>query len=98
MSSALVAPHHRSAAATLGAHPRATTVLDSYGTPHAGAPSITSPETDGVRLTRAEVELAREGIPARIDARAKRPFSVYQKINRQKVSLDQIFATGTLDT
>src|SRR3989454_2940346 len=29
-----------------------------------------------------EVELRREGIPARIDARAKRPFSVYQKINR----------------
>src|SRR6185295_2251700 len=38
-----------------------------------------------------ETELRREGIPARIDGRAKRPFSVYQKINRQKVSLDQIF-------
>ena len=38
-----------------------------------------------------EAELRREGIPARIDGRAKRPFSVYQKLNRQKVSLDQIF-------
>ena len=38
-----------------------------------------------------EAELRREGIPARVDGRVKRAFSVYQKIKRQKISLDQVY-------
>src|ERR1019366_309807 len=33
-----------------------------------------------------ESELRREGIPARIDGRLKRPYSVFQKLRRQKIS------------
>jgi GTP pyrophosphokinase len=36
-------------------------------------------------------ELRREGIPARIDGRVKRPYSVFQKLRRQKISLDQVY-------
>jgi guanosine-3',5'-bis(diphosphate) 3'-pyrophosphohydrolase len=38
-----------------------------------------------------EQQLAREGIPARVDGRVKRAYSVYQKIKRQKISLDQVY-------
>jgi GTP pyrophosphokinase len=38
-----------------------------------------------------ESELRREGIPARIDGRVKRPYSVFQKLRRQKISLDQVY-------
>ncbi len=38
-----------------------------------------------------ESELRREGIPARVDARVKRAYSVYQKLKRQKISLDQVY-------
>ena len=38
-----------------------------------------------------EAELRREGIPARIEARLKRAFSVYQKLKRQKITLDQVY-------
>jgi GTP pyrophosphokinase len=38
-----------------------------------------------------ESELRREGIPARIDGRVKRPYSVFQKLKRQKISLDQVY-------
>jgi GTP diphosphokinase / guanosine-3',5'-bis(diphosphate) 3'-diphosphatase len=38
-----------------------------------------------------EVNLAREGIPARVEARVKRPFSVHQKMKRQKIGLDQVY-------
>ena len=38
-----------------------------------------------------EAELRREGIPARVDGRVKRAFSVYQKLKRQKISLDQVY-------
>jgi guanosine-3',5'-bis(diphosphate) 3'-pyrophosphohydrolase len=38
-----------------------------------------------------EAELRREGIPARVDARVKRAYSVYQKLKRQKISLDQVY-------
>ncbi len=38
-----------------------------------------------------EVLLAREGIPARIDARVKRAYSVFQKLKRQKITLDQVY-------
>ncbi len=38
-----------------------------------------------------EVNLAREGIPARVDGRVKRAYSVYQKMKRQKIGLDQVY-------
>src|ERR1043166_3867035 len=36
-------------------------------------------------------EMKREGIPARIDGRVKRPFSVFQKLRRQKITVDQVY-------
>ena len=44
----------------------------------------------GIRQT-VESELRREGIPARVEARVKRPYSIYQKIKRQKISIDQVY-------
>ncbi len=38
-----------------------------------------------------EQKLAREGIPARVDGRVKRAYSVYQKLKRQKITLDQVY-------
>lgn len=38
-----------------------------------------------------EVKLRREGIPARIEARLKRPYSIWQKLKRQKISIDQVY-------
>jgi len=38
-----------------------------------------------------EVNLAREGIPARVETRVKRAYSVYQKLKRQKITLDQVY-------
>ncbi len=38
-----------------------------------------------------EAELRREGIPARVEGRVKRAYSVYQKLKRQKISLDQVY-------
>ncbi len=38
-----------------------------------------------------ELLLAREGIPARVDGRLKRPYSVFQKLKRQKITLDQVY-------
>ena len=38
-----------------------------------------------------EVNLAREGIPARVDGRVKRAYSVHQKLKRQKIALDQVY-------
>lgn len=38
-----------------------------------------------------ETDLLREGIPARVVGRIKRPYSVYQKLKRQKVSVDQVY-------
>jgi len=38
-----------------------------------------------------EVNLAREGIPATVKGRVKRAYSVYQKLKRQKISLDQVY-------
>jgi len=48
-----------------------------------------------------ESELRREGIPARVDARVKRAYSVYVKLKRQKISLDQVYdllASASLPT
>ena len=38
-----------------------------------------------------EAELKLEGIPARIDGRLKRPYSVFQKVRRQKITVDQVY-------
>jgi GTP pyrophosphokinase len=38
-----------------------------------------------------EDELRREGIPAKVDGRVKRPYSVYQKLKRQKIGIDQVY-------
>src|SRR5713226_4532269 len=38
-----------------------------------------------------EVHLAREGIPARVEGRVKRAYSVFQKLKRQKITLDQVY-------
>jgi len=38
-----------------------------------------------------ENELRREGIPARVESRLKRPYSVYLKLKRQKIGIDQVY-------
>jgi guanosine-3',5'-bis(diphosphate) 3'-pyrophosphohydrolase len=43
-----------------------------------------------IRLT-VENELRREGIPARVEGRLKRPYSIYQKLKRQKISIEQVY-------
>ena len=38
-----------------------------------------------------ELNLAREGIPARVEGRLKRAYSVFEKLKRQKIPLDQVY-------
>ncbi|MBI4907121.1 MAG: bifunctional (p)ppGpp synthetase/guanosine-3',5'-bis(diphosphate) 3'-pyrophosphohydrolase [Acidobacteria bacterium] len=38
-----------------------------------------------------EVKLARDHIPARVEGRLKRPFSIYQKMKRQRIGMDQVY-------
>src|SRR2546426_3079955 len=38
-----------------------------------------------------ETELRREGIPAKVESRMKRAYSVYQKMKRQKIGVDQVY-------
>lgn len=38
-----------------------------------------------------EVKLQREGVPARVEARLKRPYSIHQKMKRQKIGFDQVY-------
>ncbi|MEZ5399776.1 MAG: bifunctional (p)ppGpp synthetase/guanosine-3',5'-bis(diphosphate) 3'-pyrophosphohydrolase [Bryobacteraceae bacterium] len=38
-----------------------------------------------------ELKLSREGIPARVEGRVKRVYSIYQKLKRQKISLEQVY-------
>jgi GTP pyrophosphokinase len=38
-----------------------------------------------------EVNLRRENIPARVEGRIKRAYSVYQKMKRQKIGIDQVY-------
>jgi GTP pyrophosphokinase len=38
-----------------------------------------------------ELHLAREGIPARVETRMKRAYSVFQKLKRQKITIDQVY-------
>ncbi|HSU29634.1 MAG TPA: bifunctional (p)ppGpp synthetase/guanosine-3',5'-bis(diphosphate) 3'-pyrophosphohydrolase [Bryobacteraceae bacterium] len=44
----------------------------------------------GVQST-IEQKLARENIPARVEGRVKRAYSVYLKLKRQKIALDQVY-------
>ena len=46
-----------------------------------------------LQKTKADVQLklAREGIPARVEGRLKRAFSVYQKLKRQRIPIDQVY-------
>src|SRR6202050_3933507 len=48
---------------------------------------------DYLREIRTEIEtkLAAENVPALVEARVKRAYSVYQKLKRQKVSIDQVY-------
>jgi GTP pyrophosphokinase len=41
--------------------------------------------------TEIEQKLSRENIPARVDGRVKRAYSVYLKLKRQKIRLDQVY-------
>ena len=43
-----------------------------------------------IQLT-IETKLSLESIPARVAGRVKRPYSVYQKLKRQKISIDQVY-------
>src|SRR5437868_540554 len=38
-----------------------------------------------------ETELRRESIPAKVESRMKRAYSVYQKMKRQKIGVDQVY-------
>ncbi|HWR54718.1 MAG TPA: bifunctional (p)ppGpp synthetase/guanosine-3',5'-bis(diphosphate) 3'-pyrophosphohydrolase [Bryobacteraceae bacterium] len=38
-----------------------------------------------------ETILRREGVPARIDGRVKRPYSIHQKLRRQRIGIDQVY-------
>ncbi|MDQ2842648.1 MAG: bifunctional (p)ppGpp synthetase/guanosine-3',5'-bis(diphosphate) 3'-pyrophosphohydrolase [Acidobacteriota bacterium] len=46
-----------------------------------------------VRQVQTEIsqKLTREGIPARVEGRVKRAYSVYLKLKRQKITLDQVY-------
>ena len=54
----------------------------------------THPANEGflkeIRRT-VEVHLGREGIPARVEGRVKRAYSVFEKLKRQKITLDQVY-------
>ena len=41
--------------------------------------------------SEVEAELRHEGIQARIDGRLKRPYSVFQKLRRQKITVNQVY-------
>jgi guanosine-3',5'-bis(diphosphate) 3'-pyrophosphohydrolase len=51
----------------------------------------TNEETLQAIRQKVEAELRREGIPARVEARVKRAYSVYQKLKRQRISVDQVY-------
>ena len=38
-----------------------------------------------------EIKLGREGIPARVEGRIKRTYSVWHKVRRQKITIDQVY-------
>jgi GTP pyrophosphokinase len=42
-------------------------------------------------IKRVEQMLGREGIPARVEGRLKRPYSIWMKLRRQKISFEQVY-------
>jgi GTP diphosphokinase / guanosine-3',5'-bis(diphosphate) 3'-diphosphatase len=42
-------------------------------------------------LDQVQTELRNENIPARVEGRIKRPYSVYLKLKRQKITLEQVY-------
>ncbi len=42
-------------------------------------------------IRTVERKLQQEGIPARVQGRIKRPWSVFQKLRKQKISIDQVY-------
>ena len=40
---------------------------------------------------QVDAELRRQGIPARVEGRVKRAFSVYKKLRKQKITIDQVY-------
>jgi GTP pyrophosphokinase len=71
----------------------------SYLEPEAAADILQQIETkrqaneDTLEKIRQDVQLklSREGIPARVEGRLKRAYSVYQKLKRQRIPLDQVY-------
>ena len=55
------------------------------------APLRTKNSSNEIRHDGGSRICAREGIPARVEGRVKRPYSVYQKLKRQKIALDQVY-------
>ncbi len=47
-------------------------------------------DLDAIR-DHIDKRLREEGIPARVEARVKRPWSVYQKLRRQKITIEQVY-------
>src|SRR5208283_1885604 len=43
-----------------------------------------------IRAT-VELKLSRDEIPARVEGRVKRPWSVYQKLRKQKIGIDEVY-------
>jgi GTP pyrophosphokinase len=67
--------------------PEASTgLLKEFAEQHAANDAVLKEITHTV-----EQLLAREGIPARVDNRLKRAYSVFQKLKRQKITLDQVY-------
>jgi GTP diphosphokinase / guanosine-3',5'-bis(diphosphate) 3'-diphosphatase len=50
-----------------------------------------SEEFLGAIRQTVENELRNEAIPARVEGRIKRPYSVFQKLRRQKITVDQVY-------
>src|SRR5260370_3482534 len=61
-------------------------VMRSIETKRHGAEEL----LEEIRRTVAAA-LRREGIPAKVEARMKRAYSVYQKMKRQKIGVDQVY-------
>ncbi len=40
---------------------------------------------------KVEAELRRESVPARVEGRVKSPYSVYQKLKRQRIGVEQVY-------
>ena len=70
--------------------PRARRLPGNHRAPSNRAAIPTKNFSNEIRQT-VEAELRREGIPARIDGRVKRPYSVFQKLRRQKITVDQVY-------